>query len=334
MVNLLDSIIINGLKLKNRLVMPPIGTDLATNKGEVTEKHLSSYKPRARGMGLVIVEHSYVDFGGRYTATQIGIHNDNLIPRLKKLVEVIHGSGTAAAIQINHSGGKCVESVCGMQPVGPSSIKYWKEPTRGLDISEINELVKKFGNSATRAVVAGFDAVEIHAAHGWLLNEFTSPLTNKRTDQYGGSLENRFRFALEVIREVRSRVGDNFPVLFRLGADDFTPGGLTTAESKKIAPIIVEEGIDVMDISSGICGIYHPTNRKPGFFVPMAEEIKKVISIPVIGVGGITTVDLANSFVSEKKVDLVAIGRALMKDPEWGVKAMRALKNKSINESS
>lgn len=334
MVTLLDPLIIKDLKLKNRLVMPPIGTDLATNEGEVTEKHLAYYKARARGMGLVIVEHSYVDFGGRYTATQVGIHNDNLIPSLKKLVEFIHGSGAAAAIQINHSGGKCVESVCGIQPVGPSSIEYWKEPTRGLDISEINDLVHKFGDSAARAVVAGFDAVEIHAAHGWLLNEFTSPLTNKRTDQYGGSLENRFRFALEVIREVRSRVGDDFPVLFRLGADDFTPGGLTITESKKIAPIIVEEGIDVMDISSGICGIYHPTNREPGFFVPLAEEIKKVISVPVIGVGGITTVELANRFVCEEKVDLVAIGRALMKDPEWGVKAMRALKYKSINESS
>ncbi len=326
MVNLLDPLIIKGLKLKNRLVMPPIGTDLATNKGEVTEKHLSSYEPRARGMGLVIVEHTYVDFGGRFTATQLGIHNDSLIPGLKKLVEVIHVSGAAAAIQLNHSGGKCVESVCGMQSVGPSSIKYWKEPTRGLDISEINDLVHKFGDGAARAVVAGFDAVEIHAAHGFLLNEFTSPLTNKRTDLYGGSLENRFRFALEVIREVRSRVGDNFPLLFRLGADDFTSGGLTITESKKIAPFIVEEGIDIMDISSGICGIYHPTNKKPGFFVQMAEEIKNVISAPVIGVGGITTVELANRFVCEEKVDLVAIGRALMKDPEWGVKAMKALK--------
>lgn len=334
MVNLLDPIIVKNLKVKNRLVMPPIGTDLATTKGEVTEKHLAHYTPRARGMGLVIVEHSYVDFGGRWTATQVGIHNDNLIPNLKRLVDVIHGSGAAAAIQINHSGGKCVESVCGMQPVGPSSIKYWKEPTRGLDISEINDLVHKFGDSAARAVDAGFDAVEIHAAHGWLLNEFTSPLTNKRTDQYGGSLENRFRFALEVIRDVRSRVGDNFPVLFRLGADDFTPGGLTITESKKMAPIIVEEGIDVMDISSGICGIYHPSNKKPGFFIPIAEEIKKVVSVPVIGVGGITTVEPANRFVCEEKVDLVAIGRALLKDPEWGVKAMRALKDKSIDAPS
>jgi len=328
MANLLDPLVVKGLRLKNRLVMPPMGTDLATNKGEVTEKHLAYYKPRAREIGLVVVEHSYVDGGGRFTATQIGIHDDSLIPSLRKLVNVIHDSGAMAAIQINHSGGKCVEAVCGAQPVGPSSIKYWRESTRGLDVSEIRGLVQRFGESARRAVDAGFDAVEIHAAHGWLLNEFASPLTNKRTDQYGGSLENRFRFPLEAIREVRGRVGEEYPVFFRLGADDFTLGGLTIEESKMMAPRIVKAGVDVMDISSGICGIYHPTNRAPGFFIPLAEEIKKVVSVPVIGVGGIKTAELAEQYVREGRVDLVAIGRALMNDPDWGVKAMRSLKRR------
>lgn len=326
MVNLLDPIIVKGLKLKNRLVMPPIGTDLATITGEVTEKHLTYYKPRAREIGLVIVEHSYVDFGGRYTATQIGVHDDGLIPGLSQLVEIIHESGAAVAIQINHSGGKCVEAVCGTQPVAPSAMKYWREAARGLEVSEIRDLVHKFGEGARRAVDAGFDAVEVHAAHGWLLNEFASPLTNKRTDQYGKSLENRFRFPLEVVRAVRSRVGNHYPLFFRLGADDFTPGGLTIEESKKMAPSLVEAGVDVMDVSCGICGIYHPSDRKPGFFIPIAEEIKKAVSVPVIGVGGITTAELAKKYVSEERVDLVAIGRALMRDPAWGVKAMKALK--------
>jgi NADPH2 dehydrogenase len=330
MVTLLDPLTIKGLHLKNRLVMPPMGTDLATNIGEVTENHLAYYLPRARGIGLVIVEHSYVDKGGRYTATQIGIHDDHLLPGLTKLVDVIHESGAAAAIQINHSGGKCIESVCGQQPVGPSSLMYWKEPTRGLNTSEIKDLAQKFGAAATRAVSAGFDAVEIHAAHGWLLNEFASPLTNQRTDGYGGCLENRFRFAFEVIREVRSRVGAHYPVLFRLGADDFTPGGLTLAESMKMAPLIVEAGIDVMDVSSGLCGIYHPTNKTAGFFIPMAKEIKTGLSVPVIGVGGITSIEQANRFVCEDQVDLVAVGRALMKDPDWGVNALRGLKDASI----
>ncbi len=334
MVTLLDPLTIKGLHLQNRLVMPPMGTDLATLNGGVTERHLAYYGPRARGIGLVIVEHSYVDKGGRYTATQIGIHDDALLPGLTRLVDVIHGSGAPAAIQINHSGGKCIESVCGQQPVGPSPLTYWKEPTRGLDTSEIKDLVHKFGAAAARAKAVGFDAVEIHAAHGWLLNEFASPLTNTRTDEYGGRLENRFRFPFEVIREVRSQVGDNYPVLFRLGADDFTPGGLTLAESLQMAPLIVTAGIDAMDISSGLCGIYHPTNKMPGFFVPMAAAMKKVLSIPVIGVGGITTSEQANRFVREEQVDLIAVGRALMKDPDWGVNALQALKDAGLTESS
>ena len=328
MANLLDPLVVKGLRLKNRLVMPPMGTDLATNKGEVTEKHLAYYKPRAREMGLVIVEHSYVDFGGRYTSTQIGVHDDGLIPGLRKLAGVIHESGAVAAIQINHSGGKCVEDVCGSQPVGPSSIKYWKEPTRGLEVSEIRELIRKFGDGAKRAVEAGFDIVEIHASHGWLLNQFASPLTNKRTDQYGGSLSNRFRFPLDVTREVRKRVGEKYPVFFRLGADDFTPEGLTIEESKTMAPKIVEAGADVMDISGGLCGVYHPTDKGPGFFMPIAEEIRKVVSVPVIGVGGIRTAELADQYIREGRIDLVAIGRALMSDPDWGVKAMESLKRK------
>jgi len=326
MADLLDPLVIKGLRLKNRLVMPPMGTDLATNRGQVTEKHLAYYKPRAREIGLVIVEHSYVSFGGRFTSTQIGIHDDSLIPGLRRLVNVIHDSRTPAAIQINHSGGKCSQAVCGAQPVGPSSIKYWKEPTRGLEISEIRRHVQDFGEAARRAVEAGFDAVEIHASHGWLLNEFASPLTNKRTDQYGGSLENRFRFSLEVVQEVRRRVGNEYPVFFRLGADDFTPGGLTIEESKIMAPQIVEAGVDVMDISAGICGIYHPTNKGPGFFIPLAEEIRKVVSVPVIGVGGIGTAELADQYVREGRVDLVAVGRALMNDPDWGVKAIQSLR--------
>ncbi len=333
MVTLFDPLTIKGLHLPNRLVMPPMGTDVATPNGGVTERHLAYYTPRARGIGLVIVEHSYIDKGGRYTATQIGIHDDARLPGLTQLVDAIHGSGAPAAIQINHSGGKCIASVCGQQPVGPSSLTYWKEPTRGLSTSEIKGLVHKFGAAAARAVAAGFDAVEIHAAHGWLLNEFASPLTNKRTDGYGGRLENRFRFSFDVIREVRSRVGEDYPVLFRLGADDFTPGGLTLAESLQMAPLIVEAGIDAMDISSGLCGIYHPTDKTPGFFVPLAAAMKAVLPVPVIGVGGITTGEQANRFVGDGQVDLIAVGRALMKDPDWGVNALQALKGARAAEA-
>lgn len=332
MVNVLEPLYIKEVKLKNRLVMPPYGTDLATDKGEVTEQHLLHYRLRAREIGLVIVEHSYVDLGGRFTARQIGIHQDNLQSGLERLVEVIHSSRSVAAIQINHSGGKCIQSICKSQPMGPSSGvfsslgRYWREPVRALKIAEIKDLTQKFGESARRAVNAGFDAVEIHAAHGWLLSQFASPLTNKRTDQYGGSLENRFRFPLEVIYEVRGQVGPTFPVFYRLGADDFMEGGLTIHESKQMASRIIDAGIDVLDISGGICGVFHPSNTAPGFFIPIAEEMKKVVSIPVIGVGGFTHVALAKKYLHGNKVDLIAIGRALRNDPDWGLKAIAALR--------
>jgi len=322
MANLLEPLTVKELRIRNRLVMPPIGTDLATDKGEVTEKHLSYYRARARQIGLVIVEHSYVDHGGRFTATQLGVHDDSLVPGLKRLADIIHSSDASAAIQINHSGGKCVQVVCGAQPVAPSSVRFWKETPRALDATEIGKLVTKFGDAAVRAVEAGFDAVEIHAAHGWLLNQFHSPTSNRRTDQYGGSLENRFRFTMEVVGEVRRRVGPDYPVLYRLGADDFTEGGLTLDESKKVAPGIVRAGVDVLDVSSGMCGIYPPGEQSPGFLIPLAEEMRKVCSVPVIGVGGIRTVELADRILREGRVDLVAIGRALMNDPDWGVKAI------------
>lgn len=150
MVHLLDPIVVRGIKLKNRVVMAPIGTRLATEKGEVTEKHLAYYKPRAREVSLVIVESCYVDVGGRLAAAQIGIHNDDLLPGLRKLVNVIHEAGAMAAIQINHGGGQCLQSVCGAQPVAPSSIKLWKETPRQLEASEIEQLVEKFSDAAKK----------------------------------------------------------------------------------------------------------------------------------------------------------------------------------------
>jgi 2,4-dienoyl-CoA reductase-like NADH-dependent reductase (Old Yellow Enzyme family) len=284
---------------------------------------------------LVIVEHTFVDVHGRLTVTQLGIHNDEVIASLKRLADVIHRSGAAAAIQLNHSGGKCNREACGVQPVGPSSMLYkppftylppFTEEMRGLEIFEIEDIVEAFGDGGRRAVEAGFNAVEIHAAHGWLLGQFHSPLVNRRRDMYGGSLENRFRLSLEIIRRVREETGDRCPLLFRLGVDDFTPGGLTVEESRIMAPKLVKAGVDVLDISGGLCGVFHPTNPSPGFYVPIADEIREVVSVPVIGVGGITTALLADELVRNRRVDMVAIGRALISDPDWGVREIGALR--------
>ncbi len=327
MVNVFDPLTVMNLTLKNRIIMPPMATNFPSSNGLVTKQLIDYYAPRSRGISLVTVEHAYVDRGGRRHTNQLGIHTDDTVSGLKRLAQTIHQSGAAAAIQINHAGGKCSKQVCGIQPVGPSSIKYFTEKMRRLSVAEIKELIEAFVNASSRTIEAGFDAVEVHAAHGFLLNQFTSPLTNQRHDRYGGSLKNRFRFLIEVVKRVREEVGEVYPIFVRLGADDFTLGGLTIDESVQMVSKIVDAGANVLDISGGICGIYHPRNTNPGFFIPMAEAIKNVVSIPVIGVGGITTIQLADQVIREGRVDLIAVGRALLNDPDWGVHAFKSLQN-------
>jgi 2,4-dienoyl-CoA reductase-like NADH-dependent reductase (Old Yellow Enzyme family) len=197
---------------------------------------------------------------------------------------------------------------------------------RPLEAAEIEALVDSYRQAARRAKTAGFDAIEIHGAHGFLLSQFASPYTNQRTDQYGGSTENRLRFPLEVISAVRQETGPGFPLLYRFGASDFLQGGLALDEAQKIAPMLVEAGIDVLDISGGLCGS-RPKDLKdmPGYFVPLAQSIKSVVDVPVIAVGGITDAVFANSIIADGKADLVAVGRALLKNPNWAREALEQL---------
>lgn len=326
MPRLLDPIDIGELKLKNRIVMPPMATNKATSNGEVTEAVIKHYEERARGVGLIIVEHSYVMSNGKVSLNQLGIQGDELIPGLSKLVKAVHKHRIPIAIQITHGGGKATSNIIGTQPVGPSQIPLFKETPKELKASEIDELVESFENASRRVVESGFDAVEVHGAHGFLLNQFLSPLTNKRSDKYGGILQNRARFPLRVLERVRKEVGGGFPVLYRLGADDFTVGGLSLENTKVFAGMLVGAGVDAIDISGGIGGPNPPGLKGQGYLFPHAEEIKKVVRVPVIGVGGVTEAEFADRAVREGRVDLVAVGRALLNDPEWAVKAVNTLK--------
>ena len=222
MAHLFDPLTVGSLKLKNRIVMPPMSLDLASTGGEVTDALVAHYTRRAGGVGLVIVEHSYITAEGRASLNQLGIHDDALIRGLTKLAESIHKEGTPACIQINHPGREARRPICGSQPVAPSAIPATDsdEIPKELDKNEIHRLVQLFGEAARRACEAGFDAVEVHGAHGYLLNQFTSPLSNTRTDEYGGSFESRIRFPREIVEEVRKAVGSDFPLLYRLGAYD------------------------------------------------------------------------------------------------------------------
>lgn len=323
MVSLLDPLKVNDLVLDNRIVLPPMQTQKATEDGKVTDELKEHYAKRSEGQGLIIIEHSYISPEGRLAKKQLGIHRDDLIPGLKELASTVHEKGTPAVVQINHAGKMANRENVGSIPVGPSP----DENVRRLKMREVKELVTRFVKAGERAVKAGFDGVEIHGAHGFLLNQFYSPLTNKRNDEYGGTFEKRIKFPLEVVEEVRNKIGEK-TLLYRLGSDDLDPEGTQIKHSKKFAKRLAEAGVDIIDVSGGICGSRpEKLEGEQGYFIPQASEIRKSVEIPVIGVGGIKSPEFANKVVENGSVDLVAVGRAQLADPEWAVKTLRKLKN-------
>jgi NADPH2 dehydrogenase len=330
MPHLLDPLKVASLELKNRIVMPPMGTGYANTKGEVTEKLLKHYVDRSLDLGLLIVEHSYVALQGKVGTNQLGISSNSMIPGLTRLVEAVHEKGTPIAIQLNHGGGTSNSEVTGSQPVGPSPVVH---PHRGVEIprqmsyDEIEAVIGNFREAARRAYEAGFDAVEVHGAHGFLLGQFHSPVTNKRQDEYGGSLENRVRLSRSIVSEIKRDLGANYPVLYRIGIEDAAPysGGLTLQEGVEATKMIVEEGVDIIDVSGGLGGGRPEGLQGPGFFVPHATAVKEAVDVPVIGVGGIQTAEEANSIIRSGGVDLVAIGRAYLNEPRWATIAVKEL---------
>ncbi len=326
MVTLADPLTIRTLTLKNRLVLPPMQTGLASERGEVTRRLIDHYTRRAHGPGLVIIEHSYISEDGRLSPNQLGIHDDSLITGLTRLVEAIHEAKAPVVIQINHAGRLAISKITGRPSLAPSPIPPSQdaETPRELSGHDMEMIAESFSAAARRAVGAGFDAVEIHGAHGFLLNQFLSPLANKRSDGYGGDLVGRMRFPLEVVRRVKAEVG-NLCLLYRLGADDMKPDGLTLADSKKFSAQLVSEGVDIIDVSGGLSGSRGLDPKQEGYLVHLAEGIKSGVEIPVIAVGGIVTATFANSVVIDGRADLVAVERAILNDPDWALKAIRSL---------
>lgn len=325
MVTVLDELKIMSYTLRNRIVLPPMATELAGPHGEVTEGHLRHYGVRSRCVGMVIVEHSYVLPDGKASPKQLGIWHDGLIPGLAKLSSTIKGGGAVAIIQINHAGGRADPKVTGTKPIAPSPVLVPSgfDVAREMSEEDIERVLKAFTEAAERALKSGFDGVEVHGAHGFLLNEFLSPITNKRTDSYGGSLENRMRFPLMVVENVR-KVTRGKLLLYRLGVDDMMEGGFTINEAEVFASKLVEYGVDVIDVSGGLCGSRPPELQGiQGYFIHLAERIRRRVDVPVIGVGGIRDPCFANKVVAEGKVDLVAVGRAQLLDPEWACKAVK-----------
>ena len=329
MPNLLTPLSFSGLKLRNRIVMPPMWSGQATPEGGVTDKIIEYHRVRAAaGCGLIIVEHAFVHPGGRHSGTQIGVYSDELLEGLRRLAAAVRAEGAAIASQISHAGSRVTSAVLGRRPVAPSAVPHPYE-TLGeipeeLTKDKIQEIVAAFGAAAARTREAGFDAVEIHAAHGFLLSEFLSPLTNRRSDEFGGNVMNRCRMHIEVLKEVRQRVGSGFPVFVRLGAHDETPGGLELDDARQTAVRLADAGADLIDISGGLQGS-RGVGKEPGYFVPYAAAIKAEIDVPIMVTGGIREPVHADRIVREGHADLVGIGRGMLDDPDWARKAIAAL---------
>lgn len=342
MADLWTSLKIKGVYLTNRLVMPPMALDIAGESGEVTPQILRHYSERAKtsdshkisakGLGLIIVEHCYVSKAGKAHPRQLGIYDDKLIPGLTQLAEEIHGSGVAAGIQLSHAGARGFDYLVGPSAIPVPFLKRFsgadsldKSYGRPVEIPEpmskrdIQMLVDDFAFGATCAKTAGFDLVEIHGAHGYLLNQFFSPLTNHRNDAYGGSIMNRLRLSLEVLEAVRSAVGPNYPIFYRHGADDRIPGGYGIEDGARAAEFLEKAGVDCLDLSGGIGGYLRIGPE--GYFCYMAEAIKEVTSVPILLTGGIKRASFANRIISEGHADLIGVGRAMLTDPDWISKA-------------
>lgn len=331
---LFQSIFIGPVELKNRIFMPAMHLNMC-KKFMVTKQLIEFYRERAKGgVGLISVGYATVDeLSG--SPGNIGAHLDEHLPGLAELAEVIHEGGAKATVQLNHAGRYNASFFLGgRQPVAPSPVasRLTRETPKELEAQEIQETVKRFGEAAERVKRAGFDLVEILAGTGYLISEFLSPLTNKRTDQYGGSLENRMRFGLEVIHEVKSRLGDDYPILVRLNGNDFMEGGIGPEDLLKFGAALEQAGVHALCVNVGWHEAQVPqivTKVPRGVFSYLARDMKKQVSIPVIASHRINDPEIARLLLGQNFCDMVAIGRALITDP-WFPEKARTGREKEI----
>ena len=316
--------------LHNRLVLPPMATESAEN-GLVSEATLEHYREITEGgrIGLVVTEHAYVSPEGRASERQLSVASDDALPGLAKLAETIHKNGSAVLCQINHAGGAAKPDLTKMDALAPSSFPLERRVVAkgrlprvmlGGDIARVREC---FVKAALRVKEAGFDGCEIHAAHGYLLNQFYSPLTNFRTDAYGvGTLAGRMRFICEILRDTRAAVGDDFILSLRFGAVDDAEGGSILSEAVKAAETFAKEGLNLISVSGGINGFRRFGHSEPGYYQDITKAIRDSdAGIPVVLTGGFGPGDqeAADEAIREGKADLVGVGRAMRDKTFWGL---------------
>jgi 2,4-dienoyl-CoA reductase-like NADH-dependent reductase (Old Yellow Enzyme family)/thioredoxin reductase len=325
---------IGPIEVKNRIAMAPMCTRLANPDGSVSPRLIEYYEARAAGgAGMIIVEYTYIDdLASKAAICQLGIYSDNLIPGLNELAERVQYYDAKIFMQISHGGGQSPSSLINRKPFAPSPVlsKFGEMPSE-LTIDQIETIIKVFGEAALRAKRAGFDGVELHGVHGYLINQFLSPNYNKRKDHYGRDFVSRTRFPLEALLEVRSKVGKDFPVGYRLNVKDFVPGGVEFEETLELIKILEKNGVDYIHTSAGTYLSHHymisPPYIERGHLVELAKKCKEQVKVPVIAVGGINH-EVAIRTLNDGSADLVTIGRALIADPELPKK----LKEERIKE--
>ena len=322
--NIFTPLTIKNMTMRNRIMMTPMGTNYGEQTGEMSFLHIDYYTERAKGgVGLIMVENASVDSPlGSNGTTQIRIDHDNYMPRFFKLCETLHAHGACVGVQLNHAGASAQSKRTNMQPVSASDIpsKAGGEIPRPLKVEEIYEIVKKYGEAAARAQACGFDCVEIHAGHSYLLSQFMSPTTNKRTDEFGGCPENRARFTKLVVEEVRKQVGPMFPIFVRISADELMEGGNTLEDTLELLSYFQEE-VDAFDVSAGLNGSLQfqidANYLKDGWRSYMAKAVKEKYNKPCVTMGNIRDPRVADDILARGDADIIGMGRGLIADPHW-----------------
>lgn len=316
---------IGKMELRNRFVMPPMGSCHASSDGSANDNFIAYYTERAKGgFSLLIMEITGIDPLAKAIAEQIMISDDKYIPGLKRLTDSVHSYGAKIVAQLHHAGRQTTRALLnGEQPVAPSAIPcpLLQSDPRELTTAEVYELIDKFIAAAVRAQKAGFDGVEVHGAHGYLITQFLSGFSNKRTDEFGGTFSKRCKFALDIIRGIKEKCGRAFPILFRISADERVKGGLTPYQSVSIAKLAEQAGADAINVSTAnyasLPYIIAPSAVSPGFNLNDTLIIKKAVTIPVIAVGRIVDPYMVESIIADGIADLVALGRSSLSDPHF-----------------
>jgi len=326
MAQLFEETSIKGMKIRNRILRSATWEGMCEPDGRPTQKLIDYYQELAcGGIGLIISGYTFVRPDGKGLPGKMGIHTDDFENDFKKLTQAVHAAGGTIAIQLVHAGGQTTAQNAGRQPLAPSSIKVDQFPEIPAELSrdDIRDLVAAFGAGARRAKAWGFDAVQLHGAHGFLINQFLSPLTNRRTDDYGGGIENRSRFLLQVYQKVRQEVGENYPVLIKLNAADYMDGGLEIDDAVYAAKALAAAGIDAIEVSTGTPASGDKTAAREKINTPEKEAynlgpalgIKKEVGCPIMVVGGFRSYEVLEKALRDTDISYIAMARPFIREP-------------------